>query len=204
MWDGGIFFIMIWRSCILTDFSWTTPFNFLDIMMGSPSCPELFSLIFEVRTFIFGQNVLCPYVVVRVNFHNDLKKLHFDRFFMDHPISFSQYNDWASVVPGALLAHFWSEDVHLWNLSSLSICGTEEFFAAVSEDIDRFFMDQPLRFSPYNDRVSVVPGVVLAHFWSEGADIWPKWSLSICGTAVWFAGVSEEVAFWPIFHGPPY
>ena len=130
----------------------------------------------------------------------------------------SSLEKWARKAPGAsavpslywgnskswLLPHFWSEDVHLWNLSSLSICGTEEFFAGVSEDIDRFFMDQPLRFSPYNDRVSVVPGVVLAHFWSEGADIWPKWSLSICGTAVWFAGVSEELAFWPIFHGPPY
>ena len=41
-------------GCILTDFSWTTPLDFLDIMLGFPSGPELFSLIFDVRRFIFG------------------------------------------------------------------------------------------------------------------------------------------------------
>ena len=90
----------------MTDFSWTTPLDFLDIMMGLLTHPELFSLIFEVRRLIFGQNDLCPCVVVRVNFQNDLKKLHFDRFFMDHPLRFSRYNVRVSGADLVVLAHF--------------------------------------------------------------------------------------------------
>ena len=48
-------------GCILTDFSWTTPLDFLDIMLGLPERSQLCSVIFEVRTVIFGQNDLCPY-----------------------------------------------------------------------------------------------------------------------------------------------
>ena len=66
-------------------------------MMGLLTRPELFSLIFEVRTLIFGTDGLYLYVDRGINFHKDLKRLHFDRFFMDHPLRFSRYNDWASV-----------------------------------------------------------------------------------------------------------
>ena len=62
-------------------------------MLGFPSCVPLFSLIFEVRTLIFGQNYLCPYVGRGFERPEYLKKLHFDRFFMDHPLRFSRYND---------------------------------------------------------------------------------------------------------------
>ena len=64
-------------------------------------------------------------------------------------------------------------------------------------------MDHPLRFSRYNDWVAEATRVVLGHFRTEDVHIWPKWSLSICGPRVWLPGVLEEVAFWPIFHGPP-
>ena len=84
------------QSCILTDFSWTTLLAFPDIMTGSPSHSYLCSLIFEVRTVIFGQNDLYPYVGWGFDCHPDLKKLHFDRFFMDHPLRFSRYNDWVA------------------------------------------------------------------------------------------------------------
>ena len=69
--------------------------------------------------------------------------------------------------------------------------------------IDRFFMDYPLTFSRYNVRVSEAPKAFFVHFWSKDAHIRPKWSLSICWTEVWMPRVLEEVAFWPIFHGPP-
>ena len=120
-------------------------YYFPDIMLGSPSLLPLCSAIFEVRTLIIGQNDLCPYVDSGFECQEYLKTLHFDRFFMDHPLSFPRYNDGISVAPKALLAHFWSEDVHIWH-------GT---------------------------------------------------SLSICGLGVWLPSWSEEVAFWPIFHGPP-
>ena len=74
-------------GCILTDFSWTTPLDFLDIMLGLPERSQLCSVIIEVRTLIFGQNDLCPYVGRGFDCPEYLKKLHFDRFFMDHPIS---------------------------------------------------------------------------------------------------------------------
>ena len=45
----------------MTDFSWTDPLDFLDIMLGLPERSQLCSVIFEVRTVIFGQNDLCPY-----------------------------------------------------------------------------------------------------------------------------------------------
>ena len=90
----------------MTDFSWTTPLDFLDIMTGPQAGLKLFSLIFEVRTVIFGQNDLHPYVGRGFDCPEYLKKLHFDRFFMDHPLTFSPYNDGASVAPGALLGHF--------------------------------------------------------------------------------------------------
>ena len=41
-------------GCILTDFSWTTPLDFLDIMLGLLMRHELCSAVFEVRTLIFG------------------------------------------------------------------------------------------------------------------------------------------------------
>ena len=75
-------------------------------MTGLPTQHGMFSLIFEVRTFIFGQNDLCPYVGRGFDCQEYLKKLHFDRFFMDHPISFSQYNDGAADATRVVLAHF--------------------------------------------------------------------------------------------------
>ena len=93
-------------DCILTDFSWTDPLDFLDIMLGLPSRSQLCSAIFEVRTLIFGQNDLCPYVGRRFDLHEYLKKLPFDRFFMDRPLRFSRYNVRVSVAESALLGRF--------------------------------------------------------------------------------------------------
>ena len=90
----------------MTDFSWTTPLDFLDIMTGPQAGLKLFSLIFEVRTVIFGTDGLYLYVDRGINFHKDLKRLHFDRFFMDHPLRFSRYNDWARGGDLVVLAHF--------------------------------------------------------------------------------------------------
>ena len=83
-------------------------------MLGSPSLLPLCSAIFEVRTLIIGQNDLCPYVDSGFECQEYLKKLHFDRFFMDHPISFSQYNDGAADATRVVLAHFLSEDADIW------------------------------------------------------------------------------------------
>ena len=93
-------------DCILTDFSWTTPLDFLDIMLGLPERSQLCSAVFEVRRLIFGQNDLCPYVGRRFDLYEYLKKLHFDRFFMDHPLRFSRYNVRVSVARPSLLGHF--------------------------------------------------------------------------------------------------
>ena len=93
-------------GCILTDFSWTTPLDFLDIMLGLPERSQLCSAVFEVRTLIFGQNDLCPYAGRGFDSHEYLKKLPFDRFFMDHPLRFSRYNVRAAGAESALLGHF--------------------------------------------------------------------------------------------------
>merc|ERR1712055_1250413 len=106
MWAEGLIARSIGRSCILTDFSWTNPLPFLHIMTGPPSLPRNGSLIFDLRRGIFGQNDLCPYESRRFDCHLYLKKLHFDRFFMDHPLTFSPYNDWVSVAPRDVLGHF--------------------------------------------------------------------------------------------------
>ena len=96
----------------------------------------MFSLIFEVRTVIFGTDGLYLYVDRGINFHKDLKRLHFDRFFMDHPLRFSRYNVRVSGADLVVLAHFRREKVHLWNLSSPSICGPWNLFSPGSEDVD--------------------------------------------------------------------
>ena len=98
-------------------------YHFPNIMLGLLKRPQLFSLIFEVRRLIFGTGPLYPYVVVRFNFQKDLKTLHFDRFFMDHPLQFSRYNDGTADATRVVLAHFWSEDADIWHGWSLSICG---------------------------------------------------------------------------------
>ena len=98
-------------------------YYFPDIMLGSPSLLPLCSAIFEVRTLIIGQNDLCPYVDSAFECQEYLKTLHFDRFFMDHPLRFSRYNDWARGGDLVVLAHFWSEDGDIWHRWSLSICG---------------------------------------------------------------------------------
>ena len=71
----GLIARSIGRSCILTDFSWTTPLPFLDIMLGSQKHPKLFSVIFEVRTLIFGTQPLHPYVDRRFSFLLDRRNL---------------------------------------------------------------------------------------------------------------------------------
>ena len=75
MLDGGLNAKSIGRSCILTDFSWTTPLPFLDIMLGSQKHPKLFSVIFEVRTLIFGTQPLHPYVDRRFSVLLDRRNL---------------------------------------------------------------------------------------------------------------------------------
>ena len=90
--------------------------------MGSQAGNELISAIFEVRTLIFGTGPLYPYVDSGFYCPEYLKKLHFDRFFMDHPISFSPYNDGISVAQLPLLAHFSSENGNIWHVTSPSIC----------------------------------------------------------------------------------
>ena len=102
----GLIARSIGRSCILTDFSWTTPLPFLDIMTGPPSRNELISAIFEVRTFIFGTGHLYPYMDSGFDCPEYLKTLHFDRFFMDHPLQFSRYNDGTADATRVVLAHF--------------------------------------------------------------------------------------------------
>ena len=68
--------------------------------------PELCSAIFELRTFIFGQNDLYPYEGRGFDCPEYLKKLHFDRFFMDHPLTFSPYNDRVADATRVVLGHF--------------------------------------------------------------------------------------------------
>ena len=89
-----------------------------------------------MRTLIFGQNDLCPYAGRGINLHEDLKKLPFDRFFMDHPLRFSRYNVRVSGADLVVLAHFRREKVHLWNLSSPSMCGPGVSLSLSSEDVD--------------------------------------------------------------------
>ena len=66
----------------------------------------MFSLIFDLRTVIFGQNDLYPYVDSWFDCPEYLKKLHFDRFFMDHPLTFSPYNDRVADATRVVLGHF--------------------------------------------------------------------------------------------------
>ena len=105
-------------------------------MLGSPSLLPLCSAIFEVRTLIIGQNDLCPYVDSGFECQEYLKTLHFDRFFMDHPLRFSQYNVRVSVAPPAVLAHFSSEEAHIWHATSPSICGLGVLVSLPSEEVD--------------------------------------------------------------------
>ena len=120
----------------MTDFSWTDPLDFLDIMLGLPSRSQLCSAVFEVRTLIIGQNDLYPYVDSGFARQEYLKTLHFDRFFMDHPLTFSRYNVRVSVAPPAVLAHFSSEEAHIWHATSPSICGLGVLVALGSDEVD--------------------------------------------------------------------
>ena len=75
-------------------------------MLGSLKRPQLCSAIFDVRTLIFGQNDLCPYAGRRFDLQQYLKKLPFDRFFMDHPLRFSRYNVRVADAPRVVLGRF--------------------------------------------------------------------------------------------------
>ena len=66
----------------------------------------------------------------------DHSGLHFDRFFMDHPLRFSRYNVRVSGADLVVLAHFRSEQDHLRTICSLSIWGPWNFFSPGSEDVD--------------------------------------------------------------------
>ena len=78
----------------------------------------------------------------------DHSGLHFDRFFMDHPLRFSRYNVRVSGADLVVLAHFRREKVHLWNLSSPSIWGLAVLFSLDSEDVDNCALGWSKSFSP--------------------------------------------------------
>ena len=59
-----------------------------------------------------------------------------------------QYNDWTADATRVVLAHFWSEKVHLWNLSSPSIWGHACLFSLRSDDVDNWASGWSKSFSP--------------------------------------------------------
>ena len=159
MWDVGLICMSVRRSCLLTDFSWTTPLDFLDIMLGLPERSQLCSVIFEVRTVIFGQNDLCPYAGRGFYFLWILKTLtieHSDGQSRFHPARLQCWSEPSGRLPDGLGGPQMAQTQRILCCDNIRDHSGLHF--------DRFFMDHPLRFSRYNVRAAGAESALLGHF----------------------------------------